>query len=125
MKRRIKRIAISPAKAIYTDLRDFKHKAQGSNNKSEKPSVRSLKLDFAALQPHQHTARSVKSTRERLGVTQSVFAMMIGASPELVEGWEAGTHWPTQMACHLIDAINAHPEVWTERLDKAAKLRKK
>ena len=125
MKRRIKRTAISPAKALYADLRDFKHSVHGTNNKSAKPSVRSLKLDFAALQPHQHTARSVKSTRERLGVTQSVFAVMIGASPQLVEGWEAGTHWPSQMACHLIDAINAHPDEWIGRLDKAAKLRKK
>jgi len=61
--------------------------------------------------PTRYTARSVKATRHKLGVSQAVFAQILGVSKKLVEHWERGLRQPAPMACRLLDALNRNPAV--------------
>src|SRR5690242_17830484 len=39
-------------------------------------------------EPAQYDARAVRSTRDSIGVSQTVFAHLLGISPTLVRAWE-------------------------------------
>ena len=47
--------------------------------------------------------------RERLGVSQGVFAHLLGVSVVLVKSWEGGVRKPSPMARRLMDTIQADP----------------
>mgnify|MGYP001124062743 CR=1 FL=1 len=49
----------------------------------------------------------MRKTREDLGVSQAVFADMLGVSASLVQSWEQGFRKPSRMACRLLDEISA------------------
>ena len=66
--------------------------------------------------PPAFTGASVKVLRERLGVSQAVFASMLGASVPLVQGWEQGKRTPNPMARRLLGEVAAHPDRWRSKL---------
>jgi putative transcriptional regulator len=61
--------------------------------------------------PHFHAA-AVHKLRDRIGLSQAVFAKLVGVSRKLVEAWEAGTRTPSPMACRLMDAMARHPSLF-------------
>jgi DNA-binding transcriptional regulator YiaG len=63
---------------------------------------------------------AVHKLRNRLGLSQGLFAKLLGASRKLVEAWEAGTRTPSPMACRLLDAIGRHPSVFVRRRRRVA-----
>ena len=52
----------------------------------------------------------VKAIRERLGVSQDKFAMILGVSKRTVENWEQGRRHPTGPARSLLRIVEADPE---------------
>ncbi|BFM15582.1 helix-turn-helix domain-containing protein [Maricurvus nonylphenolicus] len=52
----------------------------------------------------------VKDIRERLGVSQDKFAMILGVSKRTVENWEQGRRHPTGAARSLLRIVEADPE---------------
>jgi putative transcriptional regulator len=52
----------------------------------------------------------VKAIRERLGVSQSRFAIILGVSKRTVENWEQGRRHPTGAARSLLRVVAADPE---------------
>ncbi len=52
----------------------------------------------------------VKAIRERLGVSQDTFAMLLGVSKRTVENWEQGRRHPTGPARSLLKIVEADPE---------------
>ena len=52
----------------------------------------------------------VKAIRERLGVSQDKFAMILGVSKRTVENWEQGRRHPTGAARSLLKIVEADPE---------------
>tara|TARA_B100001540_G_scaffold311825_1_gene331898 strand:- start:1494 stop:1793 length:300 start_codon:yes stop_codon:yes gene_type:complete len=52
----------------------------------------------------------VKAIRERLGVSQDKFAMILGVSRRTVENWEQGRRHPTGAARSLLKIVEADPE---------------
>tara|TARA_R110001583_G_scaffold195214_1_gene370520 strand:- start:175 stop:465 length:291 start_codon:yes stop_codon:yes gene_type:complete len=52
----------------------------------------------------------VKAIRERLGVSQGKFAMILGVSKRTVENWEQGRRHPTGAARSLLRIVEADPE---------------
>ena len=52
----------------------------------------------------------VKSIRERLGVSQDKFALILGVSKRTVENWEQGRRHPTGAARSLLRIVEADPE---------------
>lgn len=54
----------------------------------------------------------VKRIRSKLGVSQAVFAEMVGVSTVLVQSWEQGQRSPSAMARRLLRWIEADPEAF-------------
>ena len=52
----------------------------------------------------------VKAIRERLGVSQDKFAVILGVSKRTVENWEQGRRHPTGPARSLLRIVEADPE---------------
>lgn len=52
----------------------------------------------------------VKAIRERLGVSQEKFALILGVSKRTVENWEQGRRHPTGAARSLLKIVEADPE---------------
>ena len=63
-------------------------------------------------QPGAYDADAVKASRAKLGVSQAVFARLVGASVKLVQAWEIGSRRPSPMARRLFDEFNRDPLRW-------------
>ena len=73
------------------------------------------------LEPRQYTAEEIKWTRERLRVSQAVFAQLLGVSIKSVEAWESGTNPPPGPVNRLLEEINLDPMAFLHRhLSKSA-----
>jgi len=51
----------------------------------------------------------IKETRKKLGMSQGVFAIVIGVSKKTVESWESGRYTPDGAARRLISIIQKDP----------------
>ena len=58
----------------------------------------------------------VKAIRERMGVTQDKFALILGVSKRTVENWEQGRRHPTGAARSLLKIVEADPKHALEAL---------
>lgn len=67
-------------------------------------------------EPGAYNAAAVRDLRRTLNVSQSVFALLVGVSPELVQGWEQGLRPPNRMARRLLDLIGQDPTAFVGRL---------
>jgi putative transcriptional regulator len=62
--------------------------------------------------PPHFSAAAIHKLRDRLGLSQGLFAKLLGVSRKLIEAWEAGTRMPSPMACRLLDAIAHDPSFY-------------
>jgi putative transcriptional regulator len=62
--------------------------------------------------PPEFTPDRVVLLRERLGVSQAVFANLLGVSRAAVRSWEQATRPPSRTACRLMQTIEFDPERW-------------
>ena len=81
--------------------------------------VRTVRL-LDVRPPRPYSATDIKGLRQRLDVSQAVFADLVGVSPAVVGGWERGTRQPAPIACRLLDAIAADPVGYVGRLAVSA-----
>src|SRR5258706_11487733 len=88
-------------------------------DRGEVITVRRVKLD---LEPRLYPPAEIKWTRERLRVSQAVFAQLMGVSPKTVEAWESGKNPPPGPVCRLLEEINLNPKGFLNRhLSRSAK----
>lgn len=52
----------------------------------------------------------VRKTRERLSLSQSAFAALMGVSTRTLQDWEQGRRKPSGPAVALLRVANRHPE---------------
>jgi putative transcriptional regulator len=72
-------------------------------------------------EPRRLRGVDVKRFRTRtLGVSQTVFARLLGVSPKLVEAWEAGRNTPAGPVCRLLELIERDPQAFLKRYAKGA-----
>src|SRR5690349_8246793 len=71
--------------------------------------------------PRSYGPKEVKSLREKLGVSQGVFAELLAVSRVLVEHWEYGRRSPAPVVCRLMDQIAADPQGYLSALMTARK----
>src|SRR4051794_37656240 len=55
--------------------------------------------------PGGYRPRQIRELRELLGVSQAVFARLLGVSLVLVKSWERGVREPSPLARRLLDTI--------------------
>jgi putative transcriptional regulator len=89
-----------------------------ASDRGELITVRRVKLN---LEPRQYTGSEITWTRERLRVSQAIFARLMGVSGKTVEAWESGTNPPSGPVCRLLEEINIDPMAFLRRhLQKSA-----
>lgn len=105
MTTKTKRAAIStPAgRKILAGLREIEQSLKTGD--TSKLTIRTVVIP----EPAGYDQRAVRQLRDRLGLSQGLFAQLVGVSKKLVESWEAGTRTPAPMACRLLDAIARDP----------------
>jgi DNA-binding transcriptional regulator YiaG len=77
--------------------------------------VRVTKFDVPLLD-----RSDVFAIRDTLGVSQPVFAALVGVSPSLVKAWEQGTKAPSGVALRFLAEIRRNPKYWMQRVREAA-----
>ena len=65
-------------------------------------------------QPSLYSAKSIRSTRKMLNVSQAIFADLLGVSAALVRAWELGTRTPAPIARRLLDQMRAEPRKFAD-----------
>jgi len=71
-------------------------------------------------EPAQYDEVAVRATRQKLGVSQAIFAHLLGVSAMLVRAWEQGRRAPAMWARRLLDEVNRDPRHWRAMLRKAS-----
>lgn len=64
----------------------------------------------AAARVSEFPEPEVKAIREKVGLSQNRFAMLIGVSKRTLENWEQGRRHPTGPAKALLRILDADPE---------------
>lgn len=104
------------AQEIIADLTELNAALKAGTPLREKFTVRTVRV---IREPGQYTAADVKAARELVGVSQALFAQMLGASPALVRAWECGQRKPAPMARRLLDLVRARPSEWRAMVEAA------
>jgi len=68
------------------------------------------------IAPPEYAGQDIRRIRETLGLSQAVFADLIGASASTVRAWERGARQPSEMARRLIALAERDPEVFAKDL---------
>jgi putative transcriptional regulator len=61
--------------------------------------------------PSEYEAADVRRIRERMGLSQHVFAQMLNVSVDTVKAWERGTRQAAGPSLRLLEVAEDHPEV--------------
>ena len=72
--------------------------------------------DATVQPPRGYDARGVQVIRERLGLSQAVFAQVLNSSPETVKAWEQGKRTPEGIALTLLQIADEHPQALLSRV---------
>lgn len=86
---------------IMSGLNEALEHAQG------KKKLRSKVIKIEPLKEYQ--ASEIKGIRDALGMSQSMFAGMMGVSIKTVEAWEAGRNKPDGPARRILALVQADP----------------
>jgi putative transcriptional regulator len=68
--------------------------------------------------PVRYRGPRIQNIRERMGLSQHVFAKVLNASPETIKAWEQEKREPDGMALTLLEIADQHPEVLMRRVRK-------
>jgi putative transcriptional regulator len=63
-------------------------------------------------EPKTYDPVGVRATRDKIGVSQAIFAQLVGVSVMLVRAWEQGQRRPALWARRLFDEMNRDPRHW-------------
>jgi putative transcriptional regulator len=96
--------------AVLASLRDW-----------ERGGTVTVRHVVAIPEPKARRSNDVKRLRTKtLGVSQTVFARLLGVSPKLVEAWEANRNAPAGPVRRLFELIERDPRGFLGRYTKGA-----
>ena len=104
------------AAEIVADLKELHATLETGTPLGEKYTVRTVRT---VPEPANYDATDVRKTRALVGVSQPVFARMLGVSAALVRSWEGGQRKPAPIARRLLDLIRANPSNWRAMVEAA------
>jgi putative transcriptional regulator len=96
------------ADEIMQGMRELQRMMDEGKRPEEMFTVRTIDIP----EPKGYSAREIRSLRDALGVSQAVFAHLLGVSVVLVKSWERGVREPSLLARRLMDTIKANPSRW-------------
>ena len=100
----------SAGRRIIQGLKELAEALETGEPLGKRFTVRTVELP---PEPRTYTPRAIRATRDKVGVSQPVFASLVGVSTALIQHWEQGVRMPSRMACRLLDEINRDPKRWT------------
>ena len=92
---------------LFNELLEAAHEAV-AHHRGEKADLRTTVLPEP---PRPMSRAAVKRLRERIRVSQPVFAHFLNVSPKLVQAWEGGTRRPDGAALVLLRLAEQRPDV--------------
>lgn len=104
------------AREIIADLKSIHATLKSGTPLKEKYTIRTVRV---VPEPKDYAAADVRRTRELVGVSQPVFAQMLGVSAALVRSWECGQRKPAPIARRLLDLVRANPSDWRKMVEAA------
>jgi putative transcriptional regulator len=104
------------AREIIADLKEMHATLKSGISLREKYTVRTVRT---VPDPGKYEAADVRRIRGLVGVSQPVFAQMLGVSAALVRSWECGQRKPAAIARRLLDMIRANPANWRQMVEAA------
>jgi putative transcriptional regulator len=104
---------------ILTGLTELAADLQKPEGSKVRYTSRTVKLQFpeATLTPAQ-----IVAAREKLAVSQRIFAEFLGVSVQSVRAWEQGVSQPPRIANRMIERIRSDPQYWIKCLHEAMKM---
>lgn len=66
--------------------------------------------------PPQYVSDGIKGIRDRMALSQPVFAAALNVSPETVRAWEQGKREPDGPTLRLLEVAEQHPEVLLKKV---------
>jgi putative transcriptional regulator len=104
------------ADEIMAGMRELERMLDEGKTPEEMFTVRTIVVP----DPSVYRPRQVRDLRSALGVSQAVFASLLGVSVVLVKSWERGSREPSTMARRLLDTIKADPPRWLANVGRNA-----
>jgi putative transcriptional regulator len=104
-------------KAILADLTEFADALESGVTLDSKYTMHRVEVPDP---PAKYTAQAVRATRDKVGVSQSVFAHLLGVSTVLMQAWEQGNRVPAAWARRLLDEVNHDPNRWRGMVRRAS-----
>ncbi|HEX5727164.1 MAG TPA: helix-turn-helix domain-containing protein [Longimicrobiaceae bacterium] len=83
--------------------------------------VRTTVREVVVEPPRSYRAEAIRQIRERMGLSQAVFAKVLNSSAETVKAWEQGKRAPDGMALALLQVAEDHPKVLLDRVKEAGR----
>ncbi|HZK82138.1 MAG TPA: hypothetical protein VFC46_13745 [Humisphaera sp.] len=103
--------------AILADLTEFADALESGDALDSKYTMRRVEVPDP---PARYSAQAVRRTRDKIGVSQSVFAHLLGVSTVLMQAWEQGNRVPAVWARRLLDEVNHDPKRWRGMVRRAS-----
>lgn len=101
---------------IIADLEELATTLEAGTPLREKYTIRTV---HRVPDPAPYAAADVRRARELVGVSQPVFAQMLGVSAALVRSWECGQRKPAPIARRLLDLVRSNPAAWRKMIEAA------
>lgn len=74
--------------------------------KIDEATLKEYSIDFPVVK--ELKASEIKKIREKVHVSQPVFAKLLNTSPETIKKWEQGDRHPTGASLKLLNLVSAH-----------------
>lgn len=77
----------------------------------------SVITEFIVNEPKSFSAKSIKKLRQKLNVSQSIFAQIIGISVNALRNWEQERNKPSTIACRFLEIIENDPKLFLKQAE--------
>jgi putative transcriptional regulator len=111
-RRKIKKDPRRAAGDIMHGLRELARAVENGVPLHERFTVHTVSIP----EPGKYSPAVVRKLRDQLGMSQAVFAELLGVSRIWVQGWERGVRHPSPLARRLLDTISADPASWLKKM---------
>jgi putative transcriptional regulator len=104
------------ADEIMAGMRELERMMDQGKSPREMFTVKTIEIP----DPRGYRPRQIRELRASLGVSQAVFARLLGVSVVLIKSWERGSRDPSPLARRLLDTIKTDPSGWLATVRDAA-----
>ena len=101
---------------LVEGMREARDVRRGTRAPARRTTRPRTARDAEVVPPQRYESGGVQRIRERLGLSQSLFARVLNASPETVKAWEQGKRQPDGIALALLEVADLHPEALLRRV---------